>query len=200
MNRLSLRSLAALAAVALAPSVALAHTGIGGTAGFAHGFTHPVTGLDHVLAMVMVGVLAWQLGGRALWFLPAAFLLAMAVGGGLAAAGVAVPFVEAGIALSVVVLGAAVAFGLKAPVAAAAAAVGLFAAFHGHAHGTEMPDGVGGGAYGAGFVLATALLHAAGVGLGLLVGRLGEGRGVTAMRAAGAAAALAGVAILTGLL
>lgn len=197
MKRHALPVLALLAA--MAPSVAFAHTGVGDTAGFAHGFLHPLTGLDHVLAMVMVGVFAWQLGGRALWLVPATFVALMAVGGALGVAGIGVPFVEAGIALSVIVLGAIVALRIQAPVAVAMAVVGLFAIFHGHAHGSEMPESAAGLAYGLGFMLATALLHAAGVGLGFLIGWAAERKGPIVVRTAGAAAALAGVAILAGL-
>lgn len=197
MKRHALPVLALLAA--MAPSVAFAHTGVGDTAGFAHGFLHPLTGLDHVLAMVMVGVFAWQLGGRALWLVPATFVALMAVGGALGVAGIGVPFVEAGIALSVIVLGAIVALRIQAPVAVAMAVVGLFAIFHGHAHGSEMPESAAGLAYGLGFMLATALLHAGGVGLGFLIGWAAERKGPIVVRTAGAAAALAGVAILAGL-
>lgn len=186
--------------VALAPSIAFAHTGVGDTAGFTHGFMHPITGLDHVLAMVLVGIFAWQLGGRALWLVPTTFVLVMAIGGALGVAGIGVPFVEAGIALSVIVLGAIVAFRVNAPVAIAMAVVGLFAIFHGHAHGSEMPESVAGMAYGLGFMLATAVLHAAGIGLGCLIGWASERRGPIVVRTVGAAAALAGVAILAGAL
>ena len=192
-----LRPALALAA-ALVPSVAFAHPGHGDAVGFVSGFGHPVGGLDHVLAMVLVGVFAFQLGGRALWLVPATFVLVMAAGGALGMAGIGVPFVETGIALSIVALGAAIAFGVKAPVAVAMAAVGLFAVFHGHAHGAEMPESAAGAAYAAGFMLATALLHAAGVGFGVLIGRVGESRGPIVTRLAGAAAGLAGVAILVG--
>lgn len=191
----------ALAALtALAPSMAFAHTGVGDTVGIAHGFTHPITGIDHVLAMVMVGVFAWQLGGRALWLVPTTFVLVMAIGGALGVAGFGVPFVEAGIALSVIVLGAIVAFGIKAPAAVAMAVVGLFAVFHGHAHGSEMPETAAGLAYGLGFMLATALLHVAGIGIGFLIGWVGDKQGPIVVRTAGAAASLAGVAILAGLI
>ncbi len=98
----------AAAVVVLTPMVAFAHTGVGDTSGFVRGFGHPTSGLDHILAMLMVGVFAWQLGGRALWLLPIAFVSIMAVGGMLGIAGIEVPFVEIGIALSVVVLGAIV--------------------------------------------------------------------------------------------
>ena len=141
-------SLAALAL--LSPTAAFAHTGIGETSGFAHGFMHPIGGLDHVLAMVMVGIFAFQLGGRALLLVPLTFVGVMALGGGLGVAGIPVPFVEIGIALSVVVLGAVVALNVKAPVAVAMGIVGMFAIFHGHAHGAEMPENAGGIAYAAG--------------------------------------------------
>ena len=165
MLRHSLPRLALLAAL-LAPSVALAHTGVGEAGGFSHGFMHPIGGVDHVLAMVLVGVFAWQLGGRALWLVPATFVVVMALGGAVGVGGIELPLVEIGIALSVVVLGAAVAFGVKAPVAAAMAIVGLFAVFHGHAHGAEMPETAAGAAYGLGFMLGTGLLHLVGIGLG----------------------------------
>lgn len=189
--------IAALAAtLALAPQAALAHTGAGATHGFNHGFGHPVGGADHVAAMVMVGVFASQLGGRAVWLVPGAFVTVMALGGALSLSGFALPFVEIGIALSVIVLGAVVALGVRAPLAAAMGLVGLFAIFHGYAHGAEMPETAGGLAYAAGFMLATALLHAAGVGFGVAMNRLAERRGRWIVRGAGAAAALFGVAIL----
>ena len=196
-NASPILALAALAA--LVPSVASAHTGVGATAGFAHGFLHPLTGLDHVLAMVMVGVFACQLGGRALWLVPATFVALMAVGGTLGVAGIGVPFVETGIALSVIVLGAVVALRVKAPTALAMAVVGLFAIFHGHAHGSEMPENAAGAAYGLGFMLAIAFLHAAGIGTGFLLGWAAERKGALVTRAAGAAAAVAGVALLAGI-
>ncbi|MBY2910280.1 HupE/UreJ family protein [Rhizobium leguminosarum] len=189
----------ALAAAAL-PAVAYAHTGVGQTSGFMHGFSHPISGLDHILAMVMVGVFAFQLGGRAVWLVPATFVLVMAVGGGLGIAGVNLPFVEVGIALSVIVLGAIVALNVKAPTAVAMGIVGLFAIFHGHAHGAEMPEDAGGAAYAAGFMFATALLHAAGLGLGLLIASIGERQGPFVVRTAGGLAAVAGVGILTGVI
>lgn len=188
------------AALVLVPSAALAHPGHGETAGFFHGFEHPVGGLDHILAMVLVGILAWQVGGRALAAIPASFVLLMAIGGALGVAGIDVPFVEIGIALSILVFGLAIAFGIKAPTIAFAALVGLFAIFHGHAHGTEMPADAGGLAYGFGFMLATAFLHAAGIGLGFALARIGEARGSLFVRTTGGAAAALGLAILTGVL
>jgi urease accessory protein len=200
MKKPALLFLALLTILALVPSAAPAHTGVGNTTGFSDGFMHPITGLDHVLAMVMVGVLAWQLGGRALGLAPATFVLVMAIGGAFGAAGIGVPFVEAGIAPSVVVLGVIVAFGVSSPVAVAVALVGLFAIFHGHAHGAEMPEAAAATVYAFGFILGTALPHAVGMGLGLLTGRIGERRGPAMVRAGGVAAALAGVAILAGLI
>jgi urease accessory protein len=194
-----LASAAVAALTALVPTAAMAHTGVGDIGGFAHGFWHPSTGLDHVLAMVLVGMLAWQLGDRALWLVPATFVLVMAVGGALGVAGVAIPLVELGIALSVVVLGAAVALGVWAPVAVAMGIAGLFAIFHGHAHGAEMPVDASGLAYGVGFIIATAVLHLGGIGLGYLVGAAGDRYGLV-MRSAGGLAAIAGLAILTGVL
>ena len=174
--------LTAAIALTLVPTAALAHPGLGD----AHGFAHPLGGLDHVLAMVTVGIFAWQLGGRALWLVPATFVLTMAAGGALAMLDIPVPLVELGIALSVIVLGAVVALGVKAPLAIAMGLVGLFAIFHGHAHGTEMPLDASGGAYGAGFVVATALLHIAGIALGVAIGRIGDAYGRAAYRLGGA--------------
>ncbi|WP_234053521.1 MULTISPECIES: HupE/UreJ family protein [unclassified Xanthobacter] len=192
---------ALLAAIATTlPTLAFAHTGVGATHGFVHGFGHPLGGLDHMLAMVTVGIFAWQLGGRAIWAVPATFVALMAVGGALGVSGVNVPFVELGIGLSVVVLGAVVAFGLKAPLAVAMALAGFFAIFHGHAHGTEMPLDASGLSYGLGFMLATGLLHVAGIGLGMAIGRFGETHGERFVRGAGAAVAVAGLALIGGVL
>jgi urease accessory protein len=195
----TLRRLALVAPLALLPTAALAHTGLGDTAGFAHGFAHPLSGLDHVLAMVAVGLFAAHLGGRALWLVPAAFVGMMVLGGALGVAGLGLPLVEVGIALSVVVLGAAVALRPNLPAAAAMALVGVFALFHGHAHGAEMPETASALTYGAGFVAATVLLHAAGLGLGLALGRAPAYGGRIA-QGAGAAMALAGVVLLVGAL
>ena len=154
--------------------------------------------LDHVLVMVAVGLFAAQLGERALWLVPLAFLSMMVAGGALAAGGVDLPLVEVAIALSVVVLGIAVAIGWRMPIAAAMALAGVFAIFHGHAHAAEMAHSVSGLEYGFGFVLATAMMHGAGIGLGLSVGRLGEASGRRILRLAGSAMAVAGVAFLAG--
>ncbi|WP_064710392.1 HupE/UreJ family protein [Rhizobium bangladeshense] len=191
--------LLALASLAL-PAVASAHPAVGDAAGFSHGFAHPMSGLDHVLAMVMVGVVAFQLGGRAIALLPVTFVLMMASGGALGVAGVALPYVETGIALSVVVLGIMVAINVRAPLAAALAMAGLFAVFHGHAHGAEMPEDAAGAAYAAGFMMATGLLHGAGLALGYVIGRAGERQAVFVTRAAGGVASLSGLGILAGLI
>ncbi len=184
----------------LLPSLAMAHPGHGDASGFAHGFAHPLGGLDHILAMLMVGVFAAQLKGRALWLVPAGFVAVMALGGVAGFAGIGLPFVELGIALSIVILGAVVAFGRTASVATAMGLVGFFAIFHGYAHGAEMPQTMSGVAYGTGFVAATALLHALGVGCGLLLGRSSEGIGPTLVKCLGGAASLAGISILAGVL
>lgn len=185
-------------ALCLVPSAALAHTGVGGTSGFMHGFMHPLGGLDHLLAMILVGMFAYQLGGRAMWLVPLAFIAVMALGGFLGVANMSVPFFEIGIALSVVVLGAIVALGIKAPVAVAMGLVGVFALFHGHAHGTEMPMDASGALYGAGFMLATAVLHAIGIGIGMLVGMMSQTYGKRVYRVAGGVASVAGLALLVG--
>ena len=197
-----MRKISALtvAALLLVPTAALAHTGAGAVYGFAYGFMHPIGGLDHVLAMVTVGILASQLGGRALWLVPGAFVLVMAAGGMAGVAGVDLPSVEIGIAASVIVLGAMVASKMKAPVAVAMGLVGFFAIFHGYAHGAEMPGAAAGLSYGLGFMLATALLHLAGIGLGLAAGRISERHGAVAYRVTGGLVAVAGLGLLTGVI
>ncbi|MDE2362862.1 MAG: HupE/UreJ family protein [Hyphomicrobiales bacterium] len=186
------------ALLSLLPSVALAHPGHGDAGGLTAGFLHPLGGIDHILAMVAVGLLAARLGGRALWLVPSAFIAMMVAGGALGMAGVSIPCVETGVTMSVVVLGAAIAFELAPPVAVATALVGFFAIFHGHAHGAETPETASGLAFGAGFVLATALLHAVGFCAGLIVGLSGPGVARPLRRIAGSGAALAGLAILEG--
>jgi urease accessory protein len=195
----SLRAAAAVVATLL-PTAAWAHVGVGSTSGFVHGFVHPVTGIDHVLAMVAVGMFAANLGGRALWAVPLTFVSVMAIGGALGIAGIGVPFVEAGIAISVIVLGLAVALQWKWPIAAAMALVGIFAIFHGHAHGAEMPVDASGLEYGLGFVLATALLHVVGIGFGLGIARFGRVHSPRVIQLGGAAMAVAGFGILTGVI
>jgi urease accessory protein len=160
---------------------------------FMSGLLHPIFGLDHVLAMVAVGLWASLAGGRALLAVPAAFVAVMALGFVLALWGVELPLVEPMILASVVVLGLVVALALPLPVAVGAALVGFFALFHGHAHGQEMGAATM-AAYGAGFVISTAALHAAGVAIGLGLGRvLKAGQGRMATRAAGALTVVGGI-------
>ena len=195
-----LRRLALAGAFSLTPALAFAHTGVGDAHGFAHGFLHPIGGLDHVLAMVAVGIFAANLGGRALWAVPASFVALMAFGGFLGMAGIDLPFVELGIALSVVALGGAVALGWKNwPLDAAMALVGVFALFHGHAHGAEMPEAASGAAYAAGFMLATATLHLVGIGIGLAIGKVGA-HAPRVIQALGAVVAVAGMGLLAGVI
>jgi urease accessory protein len=197
--RTTIRAAAAVITTLL-PTAAWAHPGHGATVGFVQGFVHPVTGIDHVLAMVAVGLFAANLGGRSLWAVPLSFVLVMALGGALAVAGIVVPFVEAGIAISIIVLGLAIALRWQWPVAAAMALVGAFAIFHGHAHGAEMPVEASGLEYGLGFMLATALLHAVGIGLGLGIVRFGRASSRRAVQFGGIAVAVAGIGILTGVI
>lgn len=190
----------AVLALCLAPTAAVAHVGVGSTSGFVHGFMHPLSGLDHQLAMILVGLFAYQLGGRALWLVPLTFVSVMALCGFLGVMGLPIPFVEVGIALSVVVLGAIVAIGVRAPLAVAMGAVGFFAIFHGHAHGSEMPLDASGLEYGVGFMLATAVLHAVGIGIGFQIGMSSKTFGNNVYRVAGGFASMAGVALLLGYL
>ena len=152
---------------AVCASETLAHVAPGQSAGFAAGFLHPVSGLDHVLAMVAVGLWGAQLGAPAIWVLPVAFPLVMAMGGMLGFLGAPVPGVEYGIAASAILLGAAVTFEVKPSLVAAALLVAAFAVFHGHAHGTEVPEGQSALLFSIGFVIATGLLHAIGIGIGV---------------------------------
>jgi urease accessory protein len=187
------------AALVLVPSLALAHPGLPGhTHDLATGFVHPLGGIDHVLAMVAVGLFAAQIGGRALWLVPASFVAAMAAAGLAGMSGVALPMTELGIAASIVVLGGAVALRLSMPVAAAMALVAFFAMFHGYAHGLETPETASGLLYGLGFVAATALLHGLGIAIGLAVGRIEGTFGRNLVRIAGSLAAITGVVMLTG--
>jgi len=196
MSKANLARLAGVLAITLMPAAAYAHVGAGATSGLAHGFWHPIGGLDHVLAMVAVGLFAAQLGGRALWAVPLAFVSVMAVGGLVGIAGVEIPYVEIGIALSIVVLGLTLALRWQTSVAMAMALVGLFAVFHGHAHGAEMPENASSLAYAAGFVIATALLHLTGIAAALGLERLAGAYRDALMRSGGAMIAVAGMFIV----
>jgi urease accessory protein len=187
------------ASLALAISIAatlpaFAHLDPGEHGSFAAGFSHPLFGLDHILAMIAVGLWAAQQGGRALWLVPGAFVGTMAVGFALAIAGVPLPFVEPVILASVIFIGIAIALALPIPTPAVAAMVGFFAFFHGHAHGGELGE-AGAWEFAIGFIIATALLHAAGIAAGLLLSRV-SGKLLT--RIAGAATALGGVWLALG--
>jgi urease accessory protein len=188
----------AAAILVLVPTAALAHTGAGAVHGLAYGFMHPLGGLDHILAMVTVGIFAAQLGGRALWLVPASFVAVMALGGAVGVAGLTVPLTEIGIAASVAVLGAVIALRVRAPVAIAMGLVGFFAVFHGYAHGAEMPSVAAGLTYGLGFIAGTALLHASGISFGYAAGQIGERYGAVAYRVAGSLVAVAGLGLLAG--
>jgi len=193
-------SLVALATLGLVlPTSAFAHVGIGPTSGFAHGFMHPLSGVDHILAMVAVGMFAASLGGRALWAVPLTFMSMMVVGGALGVAAVPLPYVEFGIALSVVALGAAVAAQRQWPVTLAMAFVGAFAIVHGHAHGSEMANTMSATEYGLGFVLGTGLLHLVGIAMGLGIMMFGASRARQVLRIGGVAIAAAGVELLATL-
>ena len=185
-----------VAVFALVPVAASAHVGVGETHGFVHGFSHPLSGIDHILAMVAVGLFAAHLGGRALWLVPLTFVSVMALAGIAGMAGVQLPFVEIGIGMSVVVLGLAVAFQFSVTTLVAMTFVGFFAIFHGHAHGAEMPETMSGLSYGAGFVCATALLHAIGVSLGLAIEKAGDVHGPRIVQIVGSGMTITGVAIL----
>lgn len=182
--------------VLLAAGTAFGHTGEGVAGGFTSGFMHPLLGWDHVAAMVAVGLWGAFLGSPAIWILPIVFPLVMAFGGALGVMGIPIPAVETGIAASAVVLGLMVAIAARPPIWVAAVIVGAFAVFHGHAHGTELPEAANALAYSVGFVIATGLLHLGGIAFGLLV-RWPAGK--IAVRAGGAVIALAGVGFLTGI-
>ncbi|HEU4346091.1 MAG TPA: HupE/UreJ family protein [Candidatus Binatia bacterium] len=181
------------ALLVLSPVTAFAHEQTGAAAGFLTGFAHPVSGLDHMIAMIAVGLWGAQLGTPAVFLLPVAFPMVMAIGGMLGLMGVPLPGIEIGIAVSAVVLGAVVLASAQPRLWIALVIVGFFAIFHGHAHGTELPAGQSGLLYSIGFVIATGLLHACGILIGLAhrwpIGRV-------ALRAAGAVVSIAGMAFL----
>jgi urease accessory protein len=175
---------------------AFAHTGEG-AGGFVGGLSHPLFGADHVVAMVAVGLWGAFLGPPAIYLLPVVFPLVMAMGGALGIVGLPLPHVEFGIAVSAVVLGTMVALAARPHLFVAAALVGAFAIFHGYAHGAELPSGADPVAYSIGFVVATGILHLAGIAFGLLA-RWPAGR--LAVRAAGGAITAAGLVFLHGLI
>jgi urease accessory protein len=177
------------------PLAAWAHVESGQAGGFASGLLHPVSGLDHVLAMVAVGLWGAQLGQPAMWLLPVAFPMMMALGGMLGLIGVPVPGIEIGIAVSGIVLGALILGQMKMPTPVALGIVAFFAIFHGHAHGTELAAGQNAILYSLGFVIATGTLHAVGITLGL-IHRWNAGR--VALRCAGSLVLAGGLFFLWG--
>lgn len=182
-----------LAAALLAPTAALAHPGHA-AGSFLAGAGHPISGTDHMLAMIAVGLWAAQTGGRAIWAMPAAFVGAMVLGGGAGAAGLPFPVVEPMILASILLLGAVVALAARLPMILALPMLALFGAAHGWAHGTEGPS-VGLPAYAAGFAAMTAALHGAGLGLGLALHRLPA---IRLTRLAGGLTAATGLALAIG--
>lgn len=185
----------ALAALAATTAPAFAHLNPDEHGSFMAGFSHPLFGLDHILVMVAVGLWAAQIGGKALWAVPAAFVTTMAIGFGLALAGIDLPFVEPAILASVVALGLLVAMAVRLDTAMSAAIVAVFALFHGHAHGGELGS-AGALSFGVGFVIATALLHGSGIALGLGIARLSGG--AIAARIIGGLTAIAGLVLAFG--
>jgi urease accessory protein len=159
----------------LAPAAAEAHVTQGPIGGLTAGLAHPFSGLDHLLAMLAVGIWGAQMGGRSIWTLPVTFPLVMIVGGFLGMIGVALPHVETGIALSMLVLGAAIVFAWHPAEWVALAVIGFFAICHGYAHGVELPNAADPAAYATGFVIATGTIHVLGIGLGLSLGSLFQG-------------------------
>ena len=187
------RNLSLALVLTLLSAPAEAHIRQGEASGFLSGLAHPISGLDHIIAMVAVGLWGAQLGAPGIWLLPVTFPMVMACGGFLGLIGVPLPGVEIGIALSGMLLGAVVLLEFKAPIWLAAVLVGIFGLYHGHAHGAELPPGEDGLLYSLGFVLATGALHAAGIAIGT-VHRWNWGR--TALRLAGAGISLGGAAFL----
>ncbi|HPE60242.1 MAG: HupE/UreJ family protein [Thiothrix sp.] len=181
----------------LLSAAAMAHSGTDAAGGFMSGMLHPVTGLDHVTAMVAVGIVGAFMGQPAIWVLPVVFPLVMAFGGMLGVLGVPMPAIEPGIALSSIVLGTLIVLAVRPPLWIAALIVAVFAIFHGYAHGAELPQSANALAFSAGFVISTGILHLCGIGIGELI-RWPTGKVVA--RAIGGLIALAGVGFLTGAL
>lgn len=190
------KSLPVAASFLFMPTLASAHTGFSEASGLLHGMIHPISGMDHLLAMIMVGVLAQQLGRRAIWLVPITFLSLMTIGGALGIFGFNISLIETGIAASVIMLGAMVAIDAKIPISVAMGVVGFFALFHGYAHGAEMPENIGGFTYAVGFLMATGTLHAVGIGLGLIISDVSARHGSAIVRATGALASFAGIGLL----
>lgn len=182
-NNLFVRAASSILLLGALPTLAYAHPGEAG--GLAHGLAHPFSGLDHLCAMVAVGLWAAQMGGRAAWLVPLSFVSVMALGGLLGMAAIAVPFAETGIVMSLLVLGMLIAAAVRLPLALSAMVVGVFALFHGYAHGAEMSPAASALAYALGFMSASALLHLSGYAFGVAIR-------ANLLRFAGAAVAMTG--------
>ena len=181
------------------PGVAYAHEGTNlGLGGFLSGIVHPVLGYDHLLAMLSVGIISAQIGGRAIWTVPATFVTVMAIGGVLGLINIGLTATELGIAVSLVILGLVIAAERRIPILAVMIGVGFFAIFHGYAHGAEMPDTAEPFLYALGFLVGTALIHIAGVVIGD-ISRHYE-RGKIVLRVGGALIALVGLLFIFGVL
>jgi len=200
MNHLTIKTVT-LAILALFPALALAHSNSSGS-GFTAGLLHPVLGMDHLLAMLSVGIISAQFGGRFVWFVPTLFVIAMVIGEVMGANGIGLPFVELGIATSVVVLGFGIIFArhnqhYKWLVPLTMAFVVLFGLLHGHAHGEEMPNSASPVYYAFGFIVSTSLIHLVGVLIGFLFTHRENLRRASTIL--GVAVAGAGFYILSGL-
>ena len=171
------------------------HTGFGSVSGFEAGFLHPISGLDHILAMVSVGILSAQLGGKSIWLIPLSFVSMMIVGASFGFFGMAIPFVEYAIMGSVVVLGLAIAFGHKTPLSLAIILVGISSIFHGNAHGLEMPNNISGIEYGLGFTVATTFLHMTGILINLFIHKTQKKVASRMIRVSGAAITVVGIVL-----
>jgi len=184
----------------LSSSFASAHIGLADAHDALHGFVHPLTGVDHLLAMVTVGLLAAHLGGKAIWAVPLSFVAMMLTGGIMGMSGVELPYSEVVIAVSVIALGSALALSVRLPIALAMAMAGFFAIFHGFSHGAEMPEDASGVLFAFGFVGATTLLHIIGIISGLYLARVTRTFNVDALRFGGGIIALVGVGVLAGVI
>ncbi len=181
------------AAFVFAPVLLFAHPGFGNSTGFVHGFAHPLSGLDHMIAMVAIGIWAVQVGGKATWLIPLSFVSMMIAGAVLGASGIALPFVETGIIMSVLILGVLIIASVRMPVILGMIVAGLFALCHGHSHGTEIPATASGIAFIAGFTLSTVMLHLGGIGLGYTAAKVSKEKLV---RLAGIPIFIAGLVML----
>ena len=185
--------LSSFAAFIFAPVLLFAHPDFGSSTGFMHGFAHPLSGLDHMIAMVAIGIWAVQVGGKATWLIPLSFVSMMILGGVLGASGVAIPFVEKGIIMSVLILGVLIIASVRMPVVLGMIVAGLFALCHGHVHGTEISATATGLAFIAGFTISTIMLHASGIGLSYTLIHVSKAKLV---RFAGIPIFIAGLAML----